>query len=247
MDKKNLVWEEQYTVHTSEADFRSNCRLAVLLDILQQTADSAANELGVSWQILLEAGMGWMLMTLDLEVKQIPRLGETVTIRTWNKGTKGPLWQRDYRIFDSENSEIAAARSVWSLVDIHKRKILRPSALPVAVDPYTDDSVGPMPEKAAVPSETEMAPAFVYEVKYSGLDINGHLNNARYADFCYDALEEHELKSLALRRFKITYIKESQLGDKLQISRSALVDQQVFIRGQAEDAVVCFEACLYFE
>nr|WP_223068884.1 acyl-ACP thioesterase domain-containing protein [Paenibacillus caui] len=228
----------------SDADFRMGCRLSVLLDMLQQAADSAANDLGINWRELLAAGMGWMLMTLDLDVRRIPKLGETLSIRTWSKGTKGPLWQRDYRVFGAEEEEVAAGRSIWALVDIHKRRILRPTALPVQVEAYTGDSVGNMPEKVAIPQNIELSEAFQYEVRYSGLDINGHLNNARYADLCYDALTAGELQTLDLRRFQITYIKESKRGDNLCILRSALTDGRIFIRGQAEDTVY-FEACLH--
>lgn len=244
MDNVNLVWRENFLVHTSEADFRSNCRLTVLLDMLQLTADSAVNALGVSWESLLDAGMGWMLITLDLEVKRIPKLGESVTVQTWNKGTKGPLWQRDYRIFDEQGNEAAVARSVWALVDIHKRKILRPSAMPVQIEAYTADSVGDMPEKCVIPVETALVRAFEYEVKYSGLDINGHLNNARYADLCYDALLEDELTTLSLVRFQITYLKECKWGDKLEVLRSDCEDGKIYVRGQTTEAV-CFDACLY--
>ncbi|ANS76994.1 hypothetical protein AWM70_22405 [Paenibacillus yonginensis] len=254
MDKSFLVWTEERTIHTSEADFRSNCRLSVLLDYLQQAADSAVNALGISWRELLDSGMGWMLMTLDLDIYHLPKFGDTVKIRTWSKGTKGPIWQRDYRVAGldgNEAVEAAAARSTWSLVDIQKRKILRPTALPVEVPPYTEDSVGELPDKVNIPDNVKLEETSLLNIQYSSVDINGHVNNARYADFCYDSLSSEELSKLDLRRFHITYIKERKLGDKLRILRSSLTEGRIYIRGQAVDEAagsetVGFEACLYF-
>ncbi|WP_238996748.1 acyl-[acyl-carrier-protein] thioesterase [Paenibacillus pinistramenti] len=248
MDNKALVWSEERLIFTSDADYRANCRLSVLLDYLQQAADSAVNALGISWQELLAGGMGWMLMTLDLDIDQHPRFGDKVTISTWSKGTKGPVWQRDYRLKGQNGEQAAAARSTWTLVDIHKRKILRPSALPVEVPPYTEDSVGAMPEKVSIPETIRLEEALAFELKYSSVDINGHVNNARYADFCYDTLTQEELAELELRRFHITYIKETKMGDRLRICRSSLAEGRIYIRGYAGDeaGTVCFEACLYF-
>lgn len=239
----NLVWIEPFSVHASDTDYRSKGKLSYVLDIMQHAADFAVGSLGITVEEILAAGMGWMMITLDLEFKRIPRSNDQLSIHTWSKGTKGALWQRDFRIFDGDNIEIATARSIWALVDIEKRKILRPSALPVEVKHYNGDSVGDMPVKVKIPSDISMEEAYRYQVRYSGLDTNGHLNNARYGDLCSDVLSLSEWDNTELKRFRITYIQEAKFGDEITIWRSPVTDDGIYVRGQNGDTVY-FEACI---
>ncbi|WHY20046.1 thioesterase [Paenibacillus sp. G2S3] len=242
-NSSKLVWIEQFSVHTSDTDYRSKGKLSFILDIMQCAADFAVGNLGISIEEILNAGMGWMMITLDLELKRVPRPNDQLTVRTWSKGTKGALWQRDFRIFDEDDIEIATARSIWALVDIEKRKILRPSALPVQVKHYNGDSVGDMPVKVTIPSDIPMNEGYRYQVRYSGLDNNGHLNNARYGDLCCDALSLTEWDTAEIKRFRITYAQEAKLGDELTVLRSAVTDAGIYVRGQNSDTAF-FEACI---
>lgn len=241
----NLLWTEEFKVHASDTDYRSKGKLSFVFDIMQRAADSAVSSLGLDIEKMLEARMGWMVITLDLNVHRLPQPNEMLTVRTWSKGNKGALWQRDYRIVDGNGTEIAAARSIWALVDIDKRKILRPSALPIAVEPYLDDSVGSLPVKVTIPEDAELAEAYRYQVKYSGLDNNGHLNNARYVDLCCDVLTLEEWGEAELAGMQITYAQEAKYGDEITIWRSPQTETGIYVRGQAGEKVF-FEACLTF-
>ncbi|ASA25574.1 acyl-[acyl-carrier-protein] thioesterase [Paenibacillus donghaensis] len=243
MNKQNLLWIEQHTVQASDTDFLGRAKLSYVLDVMQRAADAAVNGQGLSLEKMLEAGMGWMLITLDLEFRRVPRPNEQLAVHTWSKGTKGAVWQRDYRIFTAEAAEVAVARSIWALVDIHKRKMLRPSALPESVEHYTADSVGASPDKVQIPPDLVLEEVYRYEVKYSGLDNNGHLNNARYGDLCCDVFSLQEWGEAELKQFRITYLHEAKFGDELVILRSGLTDEGVYVRGQGRD-FIAFEACL---
>ncbi|MNI61074.1 Acyl-ACP thioesterase [compost metagenome] len=130
-------------------------------------------------------------------------------------------------------------------MDIDKRKILRPSALPIAVEPYLEDSVGSLPDKVLIPSDLTLEEIYRYQVRYSGLDNNGHLNNARYVDLCCDALTLEEWQNLTLTGFQITYAQEAKYGDKINVLRSLRTENMIFVCGEGEDRVF-FEACLKF-
>lgn len=241
----DLLWTEDFVLQASDTDYRSQGKLSFILEMMQRTADSAVGALGLGLEQMLEAGMGWMLITLDLEFTRMPRLNDQLTVRTWSKGTKGALWQRDYRIYDKDQSEVAVARSIWALVDIEKRKLLRPTALPIRVAHYEADSVGAVPDKVTIPDDVTMQDAYRYQVRFSGLDSNRHLNNARYGDLCCDALSLEEWGAKELRHFRITYAQEAKFGDEMQIQRSAITNEGVFVQGAAGDKVF-FTACLEF-
>jgi medium-chain acyl-[acyl-carrier-protein] hydrolase len=241
----DLVWIEHFIVEASDIDCRSRAKLSFILEIMQRTADSAVSSLGLNVERMLEAGMGWMMITLDLEFQRYPQLNDQLTVHTWSKGTKGVLWQRDYRIFDQDGLEIASARSTWALVDIVKRKLLRPTALPVQVLHYTGDSVGDMPEKVVIAKDVTLEEAYRYQVRYSGLDSNNHLNNARYGDICCDVLSPEEWEAREMKRFRITYVQEAKFGDRFNIQHSPVTRESVLIQGETENRLF-FAASLEF-
>ncbi|RQW10506.1 acyl-ACP thioesterase [Paenibacillus rhizophilus] len=244
MDKLTApLWEENQKVYASDTDFRAGGKLSFILDMMQHAADSAVAGMGVSLAEMLRMNMGWMLMTLDVQIGSLPRQGDQLAVRTWCKGTKGPLWQRDYRIFNGQGHEAVSARSVWALVDTTKRKILRPSAFPAEVQFYTGDSVGDIPEKVVIPQEIVLTEAYRYQVRYSGLDNYGHLNNARYGDLCCDALPLTAFETKQLRRFRITYLQEATFGEEMVIQASVETSGGFYVRGVRENKVY-FEAHL---
>ncbi|KAA9005102.1 acyl-ACP thioesterase [Paenibacillus spiritus] len=257
MSQSGKIYEGKYTVHSSDTDFRSKGKLSFLLDIMQRAADSAVQDYQVSLAEMLKLNMGWMLMTLDLEIRRMPTVEDELVVRTWSKGTKGALWQRDFRILATKAGaeegteagkaeEIAVARTIWALVDTGKRKMLRPSAFPVPVEHYTEDSVGAFPAQVKAPEGTEWQEVYPYIVRYSGLDQYGHLNNARYGDLCCDVLELEEWRGIDLKHFRITYVQEATVGAEIGLQRAKLKEGCLAVRGWNGEAV-CFEAELEWE
>lgn len=234
-------WTETYTIQSVDADFKGDCRWSSLLSIMQRAADKHVEALGIDREEMIRQGLGWMLITLEAEMERIPRDMETIHVETWSRGSKGVLWHRDYRIAGGNGERIGAARSVWTLVDIHKRKILRPSMLPYEV-PIGQESVGELPDKAVLPEGIVLEEAYSAVVRYSGIDTNGHMNNARYADLCLDALEEREHLAGKVTRFKITYHREARMNDVIAVKRSAESDGRIYVQGVSPEGTNYFEA-----
>lgn len=237
-------WKDDYKISSDYTDLRSQCRLSSLLALMQRAADAHVEYMGVPWKEMRDSGMGWMLITLDIEFQRMPQILEQISIQTWSKGTKGVLWLRDYRVLDEEGGLILQSRTVWALVDVEKRKILRPSAFPYQLDVHSDESIGDVPDKVQVPPDVRLHEAYQMRVRYSGIDANGHLNNSRYADICMDALTEEEILQISPQTFRITYHNEARMGDDIRVKRSELSEESIYFRGEFQDGKPVFEACL---
>lgn len=238
------TWTEEHLIYSNEIDYKANCRLSNLLSLMQRGADGDVEHMGGTRDQMIAHNMGWMLTTIDLECERMPIFNENLKITTWNKGTKGPLWLRDFRIKDEDNQEIAKARTLWALVDIKKRKVLRPSAYPFSINSNLEDSVGSVPDKMNISEDVELYESYTMTVRYSGIDSNGHLNNARYADLCMDALSVNELNRLSIRGFRITYHHEVHMGKVIHVLRSELIDGMIYFRGQSPDGTCYYDAGL---
>ena len=239
-------WVEEFVIQSDDVDYRSVCRWSSMLSLMQRAADTHIETIGVSREQMLELGMGWMLITMDMTMNKVPEYGNKIHIATWSRGSKGALWNRDYRFKNEDGKEMGTARSVWALVDIHKRKILRPSAFPYKVPVYSE-SVGSPPEKSIIPDEIVLQDAHTHTVRYSGIDSNGHLNNARYADLCWDTLTIDELKHKNVTGFRITYHQEARLNDQMALKRSSGEDGTIYVQGVSSEGANFFEAAIVLE
>ncbi|MBG9734837.1 thioesterase [Paenibacillus alvei] len=239
-------WSEQHEVSSDNCDYKRDCRLSTLMEWMQRAGDSHLAAHQVSMDELVSSGMAWMLLTVDLELMRTPKYGDVLQLDTWHKGAKGVQWLRDYVAYDAERQLVAQSRTTWALVDLNKRRILRASAFPYDVPVNDKDSVGDMPEKVVMPDETHLELSYTLHVRQSSIDMNGHLNNARFADICLDAMTQEELER-GVSRFRITYHKEIILGDQVDVYRSTAEtlhaeDSRCFIRGQASDGSTLFDA-----
>lgn len=239
-------WTEKIMIQSDEVDYKSDIRWSSLLSIMQRTADGHIEALGVSREQMVEQGMGWMLITLELSMSSLPQYKDTIDITTWSRGAKGALWHRDYRFYNATGEELGTASSIWALVDIHKRKIMRPSAFPYEV-PVHEEMVGSPLDKKVIPEGSLLKEAFSHTVRYSGLDSNGHLNNARYADLCWDTLTEEELEYKSVSNFKITYHQEARMNDEIIINRSSGENHNIYVQGISPEGTNFFEAAIVLE
>lgn len=239
-------WTESITIESDQVDYKSVLRWSSALGLMQRAADGHIESLGVSREQMVEHGMGWMLITLEVNMPDLPSYKDSIGITTWSRGSKGALWYRDYCFTNAEGKEIGTASSVWALVDIHKRKILRPSAFPYEV-PVHNEITGVPLDKHVIPEGSLLEDVFSHTVRYSGLDSNGHLNNARYADLCWDTLTLEELEHIKVKTFKITYHQEARLLDKVELRRSSGENGVIYVTGVSPVGTNFFEAAIVVE
>ena len=83
-------------------------------------------------------------------------------------------------------------------------------------------------------------------MRYSDTDINGHVNNIRYADFACDTLDMDRLEQdRFLSQMQIGYLAECRPGDLLTLETGEQEDG-VYVRGTDQEGKPRFEAALGF-
>ena len=63
------------------------------------------------------------------------------------------------------------------------------------------------------------APVYERRVHQSEIDVNQHVNNARYLAWVFDCYDETFLKSHLLRALQVNYVGETALGETVALSR----------------------------
>ena len=83
-------------------------------------------------------------------------------------------------------------------------------------------------------------------MRYSDTDINGHVNNIRYADFACDAVGMESLpEDKFLASVQIGYLAECRPGDLLTVEVGESREGR-YVRGLDECGKSRFEAALFF-
>ena len=84
-------------------------------------------------------------------------------------------------------------------------------------------------------------------MRYSDTDINGHVNNTRYADFACDALRMDRLSGdRFLAEMQIGYLAECRAGEVLDVMSGEYEDGRIYVCGNDDEGKARFEVSMYF-
>ena len=206
-----MKYNYEYEIKYQEVDGNKKLRLFNLENYLLEVAGTVADQLGFGIAQLHPKGLTWILTRLSLEMYELPTHCEKVRFETWIESNAHMLSTRNFRIYSGDKL-IGQCKSVWAVLDLHKREIVN-----IFDDPIFADSVdGDVIEMARVRMTTLPEPTgcMPHKIVYSDIDYNGHCNSCRYLQAMMDAyLPNYYGKKI---RLDINYSKEVMLGDELQ-------------------------------
>lgn len=239
----SVIYETQLRVDSRDVDLFNQCRPSAVLGLMQEAATQAALALEVSGpQIMERYGCMWMVVRNWVELEAPLRWNDLITIQTWHRGASGASSYRDFDFY-REGQYIGQGVSSWVMVEADSRKLFRLKHL--AEFQGTD---GGERCKAIRLHRVKLPEAFdsrvCRDMGYSDTDINGHVNNMRYADFACDALHLERLgQEMFVRSFQIGYVSECQAGEPILID-AARRGEELFARGAGENGVERFDFSL---
>jgi len=120
------IWQEKVDLRFGSIDRSDRLSLGAAFGFFQEAAISHAAVLGVGRDAMTESGQAWVLSRLSVFIEKRPQYGETVTIRSWPRGPEKLLCLRDYDILDASGNALIRGRSGWLVLDVEKRRPLRP-------------------------------------------------------------------------------------------------------------------------
>ena len=218
MDKKDF-WEYQFSVRSFDVDQNKEITLTSISEYLQEVAGDHANTMGFGYRQVVLEQMVWILGGIKIEVERYPLWEEEVTIKTWVVENKRFVSRRDFQWLDQKGNILLNASTNWILFHTERRR-------PVAIDSMNFE-VRLHPEQNATSSEVsnirakfEDSENSQYTVRYSDLDMVGHMNNTKYIQLLLDHYSpdfhnNHKVKSL-----DINFKNEARYGDILELRKN---------------------------
>jgi len=205
------VWSEDCVVRFNAIDTSDLLRLDAVFDLFQEAAISHAENLGVGREAMASSNHVWILSRISVQVDRRPKYGEAVTVRTWPRGGEKLFALRDYDIRDMQGVAAVRARSCWLVIDIEKRRPLRPQSIMDSLP--QNDGLNALPSAASLEERQTLQKIAERRAMYSDLDYNGHVNNIGYIRWIEDAVDRLLLEKARQMRLDINFISEVLPGE----------------------------------
>lgn len=201
------------TVRYSECDENANLSILGLMNYLQDCATFHCEHVGHGLDYMHEHNFAWFISAWQLEILQMPRFDQRITISTFCYQSRAAWAMRNFLVTDEHNNQLVRADSCWFTFDTKNRIACR---IPEGEEIYlSDDPRLDMPKThrriAVVGTGTTQPPITVVE---QHLDTNHHVNNAQYVDMAAEAVRRVD-DQFPLRRIYVQYKNMALLGDTI--------------------------------
>lgn len=228
-----------YRLRWLDFDRYGRIQPTTVLDLLQDVATVHATQMGIGRDSMLERGIFWALVRIKYEVVREPEHFQVVTVRTWPHSPTRFSFLRDFSITDDKGNTLIKATSEWVFMNLETRKFAR------MTDHY-DESTEFLEERAFTSKprkltdfEDENRPQTTIIPSYCDIDLNGHVNNARYPAFAINALNPGQ--GGTIKTLQIDYRHEALANQPLVI-HTKVTEGLVQSKGVREDGLTSF-AC----
>jgi acyl-ACP thioesterase len=217
------IWQETLPVRFGAIDRSDTLTLDSVFQFFQEAAICHAENLGVGREDMARTGQVWILSRISVQIDRRPNYREVITVRSWPRGWEKLFAIRDYDIRGKDGVPAVSARSGWIILDIEKRRPLRPQSVMDSLpknegaDALTWGPIG-LEERGNLQKTGER------KALYTDVDYNGHVNNVSYIQWIEDALDPQILEKAKRMRFDINYLNEILSGETIEILSAPVED-----------------------
>ena len=236
--------KHSFVIRPSECDLNKRLSPQAAAERMEELAYLHAEALGLGFMDLMNVGAFWALTRLTVTFEKLPKLGEEITLQTWPKNMVGLFAVRDWLWFDAQGEIIGRASSSWVLMDIKSRKP-RPleSLSGLDFERYPESALEEMPGKIHRAEEGREIRKF--NIPLSDLDLNGHVNNAKYFRWLLNAFTQETWKS-NWNKIEANYLGEAFPKEEVLLLRSSEGNEQIIDAVSTQRKKTVFRAKISF-
>lgn len=236
------IYSREYELRTSDFDCNKRLLPSAVLDAFQVVAGEHAALLNCGIELLSQKNLLWVLVRTKYEVIAQPSLFQKVILKTWPLPPSRIGFTREYLMQDVNDNTLIKASSDWVIIDSQTRKIVSANNVyPEGLEYHTVQNFEKRLSKISN-FESDGIP-YLVTPGFSQLDMNGHVNNIKYANYAIDALDFAEISQI--KAFQIDYRHEVKMGDVLKIYK-AVREGQTLIKGEDNSNNVMFSCKIEF-
>lgn len=212
-----IRYSKEYEINYYDVNYKLEANITTLINYIGDIGTAQTEGLGIGMEYLTANNMAWVFYQYDIKVNRYPKYGEKVKLVTNPAGFKKFYALRTYELFDESGEKILEAQAIFFLINIEKRKAMRvPEEQCISYGAIGDENIDFKVERLEKLKEVMYSKEF--NVRYSDIDSNRHVNNSKYVEWAIEAVPLEIVKDYSLNRIRITFDKECTYGHKVTSS-----------------------------
>ena len=204
-------YQKSFSVPSFATDRYNRLKPSYLLGLAQEVAGDHSALLKADFA---HTQLYWVITRQQVQISRLPTSGENITLETWPMPTTRVAYPRSTIAYDEHGNELFRSISLWVLMDPQSRAMVLPGKSGVIVDGLLRGS------ELAVPGSLppgNLQNTTTRTVRYTELDVNGHMNNTRYLDWMDDLLDASFHQNHTPREFTVCYLSEARENESIEL------------------------------
>jgi medium-chain acyl-[acyl-carrier-protein] hydrolase len=228
MSRIPVVTDRNYNIHYYEVDIHKKALMTSIINYLGDMAMYQSEILGVGIDHLKENDLAWVLYKWDIKMNTYPLLNETIKVQTSAYSFRRFYAYRKHEIIDEKGNIIGHANSVWILINLSRRRPVR--IMEGMYEAYgIEDSKNAPIEIEDIQAISQVHSEKSFQVRYSDIDTNMHVNNVKYVAWALETLPKDIVLNYELKNIKVTYEKETRYGETIKVSTEVIREENKII------------------
>lgn len=239
-----MMWDfwtkEKRNIEICEVDYMEQYQFCHLFNRFAELATKNAQHLGL-WNESMMNKYGWVVVKQSLHLNKPIYYKDRIELSTTVSNGTFVSFPRYYFI-KKDDEQIGYCSSIWTLLDIQKRKIISPKRIGICVPEITHHIFLEAPKR--IEMDIPMKYIETRQVRYSDVDINQHMNNTRYIQWAFDIIDYQIHQHYFVEDITIEYKKEIRPLENVELYLGNQ-DLRYIIEGRNKEEVyftieICF-------
>ena len=209
------TYSQTFRIASYQADVSARIKPSAILELMQEMSGAHAEIIGVGGSALQPKNLAWVLTRVEVRMDRYPKSGEEITVETFPMPNRRVFFPRYFIFRDAKGNQIGCAGTLWVVLDVTTRKMANAAEI-TSLMPDNSDLAAPMGMPATVEDVAAPDEEALRLPVYTDLDVNGHVNNTRYLDWCCNALGIDTMRSYEIRHFAVNYNQEILPGQEVR-------------------------------
>lgn len=209
------VYTETLELRACSCDMSGAWKPSAILETMQETAGVHSRIFGLGRDVMDAMNIAWVLSRLTVRFDRVPVVGETITVETYPTPNRHMFFPRTHIFRDGTGVQVGCANSLWVLMDLTERKLTRSDEVLAHMPDNTGMAMLPGMPATVKPLSGEPVTGEVIP-RYSELDMNRHVNNTKYLDWCVNALGVDVMAENCITAFDVNYDAEILPGSVIR-------------------------------
>ena len=219
IDKDNKA-SFDYTLTSTDVDGFSAARLMAYEDFVQEVAARHATVRGLGIYDLVKEGRTWVIARSRMEIQGYAYWLDDITQRNWAQDSTGFNCPRHIEAVRSDGKPLFSCSTKWAVIDMKTGRPQKASLIGEALGVPPRELQGESKLPSIIEEEEKrqlVMTRHIPQIRYLDSDLNRHVNNINYINWCLDALPFEFRDEYKPSLVNVRWIKQCHRHDNLTV------------------------------